>query len=155
LASVKIDEQIRDLLARGVAVVVASRDDRFRPSIARGWGVSVSTDGAEVTLCVAAPADSRMRTNLESNGAIAATFSLPTTYRTAQLKGQMTAIREPSPQQLAIADRHARAFSEEAEAVGLPPGFGWRLKEPDLVAVSFRVSEVYDQTPGPNAGARM
>jgi hypothetical protein len=96
-----------------------------------------------------------MRANLESNGAIAATFSLPTTYRAAQLKGHVVAIREPSSEQLAAADDHARAFSREAEAVGLPPGFGLRLMEPRLVAVSFRVSEVYDQTPGPNAGARM
>jgi hypothetical protein len=136
-------------------VVVATRDDYLRPSIARAWGLAASSDGAEVALCVAAPAGSSTRANLESNGAIAVTCSQPSTYRTVQLKGHVIAVSETSDDHLAAVDEHVEAFSREAEAVGLPPGSGRRFTDAGLVAVSFTVSEVYDQTPGPNAGARL
>lgn len=151
----KIDREVRELIARGVATIVASRDERLRPTIARGWAIAVSGDGTELTLCVEAPPGSTMHDNLQSNGAIAVTCSQPTTYRTVQLKGQVDTIAAPSPEQLAVVDRHAEAFSGEAEQVGLGPGSGFQLLDRELASVSFKVSEVYDQTPGPSAGARM
>jgi hypothetical protein len=87
-------------------------------SIARAWGIAVSADGTEMTLCVAAPTGSSMRANLESNGAVAETYSRPTTYRTVQLKGRVVAVHEPSVEQLAAADDHADAFSREASSWG-------------------------------------
>jgi nitroimidazol reductase NimA-like FMN-containing flavoprotein (pyridoxamine 5'-phosphate oxidase superfamily) len=152
---VGIDGEVRELLASGVAVVVATCDARLRPAIARAWGISVSSDGTEATLCVSAPAGSKTRANLGSNAAIAVTCSQPSTYRTVQLKGRVVEIGGTSDEQLARVDAHVEAFSREAEAVGLPPGSGRRLADPGLVSVSFAVSEVYDQTPGPRAGARL
>jgi hypothetical protein len=152
---VRIDGQVRELIAGGVATIVATRDEQLRPSIGRGWGISVAADGDEVTLCVEAPAGSRMRANLDAGGVIAVTCSLPTTYRTVQLKGRVLALVDPDAKQLKHVHDHAEAFSAEAEQVGLPPRCGFRFLDDGLVSVSFAVAEVYDQTPGPNAGARM
>jgi hypothetical protein len=152
---VKIEGHVTELIAGGVATIVASRDDRLRPSIARGWAIEVSADGTDVRLCVEAPVGSRMRDNLQSNGAIAVTCSRPTTYRTVQLKGRVASIADPSAEQLADVERHAEAFSSEAEQVGLGPGSGFRLLDSALLSVIFEVAEIYDQTPGPNAGARI
>ena len=151
----KIDGPVRELIAGGVATIVATRDEQLRPSIGRGWGISVSAAGDEVTLCVEAAEGSRMRANLEAGGVIAVTCSLPTTYRTVQLKGPVLTVAEPNPAQRNQVRDHAEAFSAEAEQVGLPPRSGFRLLDDALASVSFAVAEVYDQTPGPNAGARM
>ena len=83
------------------------------------------------------------------------TCSRPTTYRTVQLKGEVVSVREPTAEQLAAVDDHVEAFSREAEEVGLMPGTGRRFLDPGLVAVTLAVRELYDQTPGPSAGARM
>jgi hypothetical protein len=147
----RIDGQVRELIAGGVATIVATRDEQLRPSIGRGWGISVSTEGGEVTLCVEAAAGSRMRANLEAGGIIAVTCSLPTTYRTVQLKGRVLAVVEPNAEQLKLVHDHAEAFSTEAEQVGLPPRCGFRFLDDGLASVSFAVAELYDQTPGPNA----
>jgi hypothetical protein len=152
---VRIDGQVSELIAGGVATIVATRDVHLRPSIGRGWGISVSGDGDELTLCVEAAAGSRMRANLEAGGVIAVTCSLPTTYRTVQLKGPVLAVAEPDAEQLNRVHAHAEAFSSEAEQVGLPPRCGFRFLDDGLAFVRFAVAEVYDQTPGPNAGARM
>jgi hypothetical protein len=154
-ARMVIDDGTRELLLAGVATVVATRDERMRPSLQRGWALGISEDGREVTVCVPAAPGSRMLENLESNGAVAITCSRPTTYRTVQVKGDVVAIREPTAEQRAGAEAHAAAFSREVEELGLPPGTGRRMFDPDLVAVRIAVAELYDQTPGPRAGARL
>jgi hypothetical protein len=149
------DEGLAEFLRRGVAVVVATRDERLRPTIGRGWAPRLSADESRLTLCVEAPPASAMRANLTGNGVTAATFSLPTTYRTVQVKGAAVDVREPTQEELdAVAD-HCDAFSVEAEAVGLPPRGGRRLLDSRLLAVTLSVSELFDQTPGPKAGSRL
>jgi hypothetical protein len=150
-----IDEGARELLLAGVATVVATRDDRMRPSLQRGWALTVSDDGREVTVCVPATPGSQARENLESSGAVAITCSRPTTYRTVQVKGNVVAIRDPTPEQRGAAEAHADAFSQEVEKLGLPPDTGRRMFDTDLVSVTIAVAELYDQTPGPTAGARL
>jgi hypothetical protein len=150
---VRIEDEVTQFLTAGVAAIVATRDDQLRPQIVRAWGVSVSTERTELTLCVEAPDGSPTRANLEGNGSVAATFSQPTTYRTVQIKGEAVALAEPTAEQLAAVEEHLEAFGREVEQVGMPADAGRRLIDRRLVAVSLAVRELYDQTPGPNAGA--
>jgi hypothetical protein len=152
---VAISEEVRELLASGVAIVVATRDERMRPAIARAWGLELAADGSEGTLCIGAKPGSPALANLAANGAIAITCSSPSTYRTVQLKGIATVTGAPTPGQLEAVERHVEAFSSDAEQVGLPAGGGRRMLNPELVAVAFGIAEAYDQTPGPGAGARL
>ena len=149
----RVEEEITRFLSGGVAAIVATRDDQLRPQIVRAWGISVADDGTELTLCVEAAAGSRTRANLEANGSVAATFSQPTTYRTVQIKGERVALAEPSAEQLAAVEEHLEAFGREVEQVGMPADAGRRLIDRRLVAMTLAVRELYDQTPGPNAGA--
>jgi hypothetical protein len=143
------------LLREGAAVVVATADEHLRPEIARGWGPELAPDGATLTLCVGAPPQSKTRANLDRGGVMAATFSLPTTYRTVQLKGSVLAARVPAPEQLVRVEEHLAAFIEQAAQVGLSPALAPRLRERALVAVEMAIRERYDQTPGPRAGSRL
>jgi hypothetical protein len=135
--------------------VVATRDEDLQPEIARSWGPEVSPDGASVTLCVPAPPGSQTLRNLEGNGAITATFVLPTTYRALQIKGTVTEAREPTPEQLTRVEEHVAAFIDQAGQLGITPKQVDALVEPEYVAVTFVAREVYDQTPGPSAGSRL
>jgi Pyridoxamine 5'-phosphate oxidase len=150
-----LDADLAAFVSSGVAVVVATRDAALRPAITRAWGPEVAADGRSVTLCLNAAPGSRALSNLEDNGAMAATFSLPSSYRTVQMKGQAINLGVPSARQLERVEEHVAAFAEEAEQVGLPRDFAGRLIAPDFVAVSLRPAELYDQTPGANAGARL
>jgi hypothetical protein len=139
----------------GVAAVAASRDARLRPQVVRAWGLKVGPDGASATICVGAARDSQTLANLQDNGAISVTMVVPSTYRMIQMKGHVTAVAEPSAEQLARVDAHAAAFAEEVRPMGLSAEQARRFLGSDLVAVTFSVHEVYDQTPGPGAGARL
>jgi len=142
-------------LNEGLAVIVATCDERLRPEVSRGWGPALAPDGTTLTLCVGAAADSRMRANLEPGGTIAATFSLPTTYRTVQLKGPVLDVGEPGGEDLERADEHLAAFVGQVGRIGIPAGRAPRLREPVLLAVRMEIRERYDQTPGPRAGAAL
>jgi hypothetical protein len=147
-----VDADVAAFLQAGVAVVTATRDDQLRPEIARAWGPELSPDGCSLRICVAAGAGSKMISNVERNGALSATFTLPTTYRSVQLKGTARDVAEPSADELARVARHIEAFVDQAEQVGVPRAIGTRFAEPPFMAVTIEIRELYDQTPGAGAG---
>ena len=154
MASV-LDPTVVEFIHSGVAVGVSTRDDDLRPEFARGWGPEVSADGRSLRLCVGA-AGTRVRANLERNGAVAVGFSPPTIARAVQVKGVVSHVGEPDAADLERVERHVRSFLAEAERIGAPPELSRRMfVEPGLVAVELSIDEVYDQTPGPTAGRRL
>jgi hypothetical protein len=152
---VQLAEEVATFVTGGVAVIVATRDGELRPQVGRGWGTEVSSGGDALTLCVGVPSGSSMRSNLEHGSPVAATFSLPTSYRTVQIKGDVLEVGEPTAGQLARVEEHYDAFARETEQVGVSRELSRRLVDRALVAVTFSARELYDQTPGVNAGARL
>ena len=147
-----VDADVAAFLAAGVAAVVASRDAGLRAEIARAWGPELAADGCVLRICVAAAAGSKMLVNLEQHGAVAITFTLPTTYRSVQIKGVVRELREPTQEELERVVRHIEAFLDEAERVGVPRRLGARFAEPPFSALTIEIRELYDQTPGAGAG---
>jgi hypothetical protein len=146
-----LDPKLAAFVQSGVAVIVATRDAELRPTISRGWGPLVPADGASLVLCVEADC----RGDLQATGDLAATFSRPTTYRSVQIKGAANGVAEPSgADRKRVAEHHA-AFAAEAGQIGVSPAQARRLLLDDLVTVTVTVSAVFDQTPGPRAGARL
>ena len=72
------------------------------------------------------------------------------------MKGIVAAVREPETADLERVERHFRSFVAEAERIGAPAALAERMfVREGLVAVSFSIDEVFDQTPGPTAGRRL
>jgi hypothetical protein len=140
----------------GVAVGVGTRGDDLRPAFTRGFGPEVSEDGTSLTLCVIAAPGSRSRMNLEGNGAIALVFNPPTAGRALQVKGTVVDAYEPSVADRERARRHLERFVAQAAKIGVPPDNVRRsFVAADFVAVRCAIAEVFDQTPGRGAGARL
>lgn len=139
---------------RGVAVIVATTSDSGRPALTRGWGPSYDDEHRVLRIAISAPSGSATLRNLESNGAIAITVSEPLTYRTAQLKGTVEHVGAPSEPDRIAAHEHLRRFVDDVAQLGIDHG-AERLFQGDLRIVSFVVTEMFDQTPGENAGARV
>jgi len=151
-----LDPEVAGFIHGGVAVGVATRDDDLTPEFARGWGPEVSADGRSLTLCVVAPQGSRMRANLERNGAVAVGFSPPTIARAVQVKGVASRVSEPEAADRERVERHVRSFVAEAERIGAPTELSRRMfVATGLVTVELSIDEVFDQTPGPTAGRRL
>jgi hypothetical protein len=110
-------------------------------------------------MCVPEATSIRTRTNLVGNGRIAVALSLPSTYETVQLKGRYLRTTEPDAEDLLRVDRHRESFARVNESLGVPrprvEAF-WRRElagSPLFVTIHFAVHAVFNQTPGPAAGA--
>ncbi len=158
---VSIGDELKTFLEGPVSVLVGTRDSRLIPEITRAWGPRVSEDRRRISLCVPVATSCKTLDNLEANGEIAVTFSLPTNYRTFQLKGRHVAAAEPDSTDLAAVERHRDAFAVANERLGQPrrqvEAF-WRGEietSAALVKILFAPEQVFDQSPGPGAGKKL
>ena len=158
---VSIDDSLKAFLESGVSVLAGTRDSGLNPEITRAWGPRVSKDRKIFRLCVPVATSRKTLENLKENGLIAVSFSLPTTYKTVKLKDHYIETVEPNAADLRAVERHREAFCGLIEGLGvarrLLDSF-WQAElatSPNLLAIRFHPDEIFDQTPGPNAGARL
>ena len=135
------------------------RDANLVPCGCRVTAWHVHPDGHTMTLFIPEPLVDRIIASLEDNGQIAVTIGEHPTHETYQLKGQYASHRAVTPEDLVLAarfrERFVRAYRSE-----IPPGiseaFAGAVAVPDpAVVVDVDIREVYLQTPGPGAGARL
>jgi hypothetical protein len=156
---IAIDDALKAFIESGVSVVVGTRDDGLIPEIVRAWGPHVNRDRRSIRMCVPEATSVRTRTNLVGSGPIAVAFSLPSNYETVQLKGRHLRTTKPSVEDLLRVDRHRESFADVNESIGVPRArveAFWRRElvgSPLLVTIHFTVHAIFNQTPGPAAGA--
>ncbi len=145
---------VQDLLATGVAVIVATVDSANKPALTRGWGVEFDGAVHRLDLCVTAPVGSATFANLIDGAIVSVTASQPTTYRTAQLKGMIDGVGDPTDQQRERIQDHLGAFAAEVAQLGITEG-AERLFVDDLLSIGVVITDVFDQTPRVGAGERL
>ena len=156
---IAVDAALQAFIESGVSVLIGTRDEGLVPELVRAWGPHVNRDRRTIRVCVPEATSVRTRTNLVGNGRIAAAFSLPSTYETVQLKGRHLRTSKPSLEDLQRVERHRAAFAEANESIGVPRARTeafWRRELAGsslFVTIHFLVLAMFNQTPGPAAGA--
>jgi hypothetical protein len=154
-----LHDEIKAFLESGVSVLIGTRDLELVPEITRAWGPWVSEDRGSVHLCVPLATSGRTLDNLAGNGRIAVSCALPTNLRSVQLKGTCVETTEPDAADLAAVERHREAFAALNERIGVPRQrieTLWKRELeplPALVKLRFVPEQIFDQTPGPDAGS--
>jgi hypothetical protein len=129
-----VAERVGELFGGGAAVVAATASAEGRPSITRGWGPTISGDGY-VVVCLTACTGSVMRSNLAAKGRIAVTAAHPVTYSSAQVKGTVDVVRDPTDAEFDRVKVHQARFAGAAAEVGATDAECLMLG--DLVTVGF------------------
>jgi hypothetical protein len=157
--SISITAKLRAFLESGVSVVVGTRDGNLVPEVTRAWGLLVSKDRKTISLCAPFATSRKTLDNLADNGQITVCCCLPTSYKTVQLKGRCIQKADPSRADLAAVERHREAFGRMNERIGFArqrtEAF-WRSELESsavLVKLRFAPEQIFDQTPGPDAGS--
>lgn len=150
-----IDETLRAFLERGCALIVGTVSDDGAPHAQRAWGCSV-VDPTTVRLLLDA-SDDVLRQHLADGGRIAVTSADVRTLRSVQLKGTVAAVEdEPTPEDLDRCEAHnEELFTDIEESDHYPRVLVERMIPPAYLVAVVTVEELYDQTPGPSAGARV
>jgi hypothetical protein len=153
-----IPPDLLEMMARGVSVNVASRDDRMRPSVVRAMASDIADGGRRITVYVSRRQAGQLVLDIAANGHVAAVFSEPLSHRCVQVKAARAELRQAVPADAAILARYLASMEREIARVGYPPEvvramYAHRIE--DLVAITFEPEQAFEQTPGPKAGASL
>lgn len=148
-----IDTELAAFLEGSVAIHIASRNERLEPHGARVVSVKVAEDGTRMTAYVPKVGAAAVLADLEANGQAAIGFGRPTDDRACQVKGEFVEARPATARERGAITRQWDAILDNLAQIGIPPQLSeaWRLWP--CVAITIRVTALFSQTPGPNAGA--
>ena len=152
-----LDADLVEFLESGCATIVGFVTADGAPFATRAWGTAV-VGSDPPRLRVLLPAGSLATADRASatDFAIALTGGDVRTLRSVQVKGTARDLQPPTAADLDRSRAYCDAFFGAVEETdGTPRSRMDRLRPVDLVACTVDVDEVYDQTPGPGAGARM
>jgi hypothetical protein len=139
------------ILAGHDGIAVGTRDAALRPACALAAGVAYPGEG-RMTVYVPEAAGERTLADLGANGMIAVVFEQISTHHTIQVKGRVTEIRKAAEDERALVERSLAGFYAQVEAVGGRPSVVRKRRGWPCRAVTFDVTDVFEQTPGPKAG---
>lgn len=147
-----IDRALARFLEEGLSLHVGVRDANLQPEGARAAAVRIEPDGQHLELYVPDVAAARLLPAIESNGQVAISFGRPEDERACQVKGTAVGVRQALDSERAIVDAQWEGFMRQFEIVGIPRAMaaGW-IRWP-AVAVRLKITAVFEQTPGPQAG---
>lgn len=147
-----IDGSLAEFLQQGLGIHVGTRDARHQPNGARALALTVDADGAHLTVYLAKVAATRLLADLESNRQIAVSLGRPVDDRACQVKGVVTAIRAARAAERAVVTAQFEGFRDQLDAIGIPRVLTERWATWPAMAIEFRATAVFEQTPGPGAG---
>ncbi len=136
---------------------LGTRDDRLRPSVTWISGVIAEAATDEITMYVADAYGAVALRNLEDNGMAALECGHGPGHESYQFKGRFIDAKPSTEQDVAVQELYkTKAVARFTKEYGEPAGgiFAGIVFHPST-AIRFKVTEIFDQTPGPNAGSRI
>lgn len=149
-----IDDATTRHLHSGCALLIGTVSADGRPHAARGHGVRVlDADPLRIRLVLSAE-DAVLLENLRGDGRIAITTADVATLHSIQMKGVAAPVEPATDADHAIAASYTDQFLTDIEHIDRYPRpllDAWAVTT--YVACTVTVDEIFDQTPGPSAGA--
>jgi hypothetical protein len=139
----------------GLSVVVGTVDAQNIPSCCRAIAISSADDLGTVTVYVPVATGQDTIQNVATTKRLAITASNPPDHRTTQLKGTTIDARLARDDEQPFLRERVEAFVDVLEKFGFPRGMARRFAYWPAFAVTIRVDEIFEQTPGPQAGNRI
>ena len=148
-----IDRDLARFLEEGLSLHAGARNARLEPSGIRACAVKIDADGQHLELYVPEPAAARFLPDVESNGQVAISFGRPQDDRACQVKGTVLGVRPARDDERAIVEAQWDGFMRQLEIIGIPRAMAGGWASWPAVALRVKVTAVFEQTPGPQAGA--
>lgn len=150
-----INKELAAFLEEGIGIQIGTRNERLEPNGARVAAVRIEDEGRQIVAFVPARAAGQVMPDLESNGQAALVFARPPDERSCQVKGTFVRMDTPSAADEQFVRDQWRRWLERLAMIGLPLTMlqGWDAWP--CVAIRIRVNALFNQTPGPNAGAAL
>lgn len=149
-----LDKSLTEFLEQGLAIHLGTRDSALRPNGCRVTAVRVEEQGRHLVMFVPTASTPAVLDDLRGNGQAAVSFARPIDDRAVQVKGEFVSVRDADPSEEAFVLGQWQGLLVRLDAIGLRPltSTSTWLMWP-CHAITIRVTEIFTQTPGPEAGA--
>lgn len=147
-----MSDELAAFLESGLSITVGTRDGELNPDSARAWAVRIDADRAHLTAFLHTQSATAILRNLAAHPEVALAFDRPIDNRACQVKGLFASSRRARPGERPEVERQVDGFLAQLETLGIPRVMtaGWKVWP--CVAVRLRVTQLFEQTPGPGAG---
>jgi hypothetical protein len=146
---------VMSILAAGTSLIVGTVGPDGEPRATRAFALTLVDAEADVVRLVLSADDPVVVAHLDT-GVIAITAADVRTLRSVQLKGRIIRVEPTSPHDEALVAEHSgRFFQAIHETDGHDLSAIRQLLPLRTVSVEVSVEELFDQTPGPDAGRRV
>jgi len=150
-----LNPRLQRCLEPGLSVIVGSVDAQGAPTCCRAYGLRSTDELETVTVYVPVATSHETIQALAMTGRLAIGATYPADHSATQLKGVVTETRLAREDESAFVREQMRVYTEVLAEFGIPKRLSSRATYWPAFAVTMRVEEIYDQTPGPNAGGRL
>jgi hypothetical protein len=150
-----IDKELAAFLQEGIAIQIGTRNANLQPNGARVVAVKVVDDGQHVVAYVPKAAAPQVVPDLESNGQAALVFARPPDERACQVKGVFVEARAARASERPFVSGQWGRWVQRLGSIGFPSAATENWDAWPCVAIRMRVTALFNQTPGPGAGAAL
>ncbi|MGH9253049.1 MAG: pyridoxamine 5'-phosphate oxidase family protein [Vicinamibacterales bacterium] len=150
-----IDKELAAFLQEGIAIQLGTRNANLEPNGTRAVAVKVEDDGRHVVAYVPKRAAAQVVPDLEANGQAALVFARPPDERACQVKGVFVEARAARASERSFVAAQWDRWVQRLGTIGFPPAAVENWQTWPCVAVRVRVTALFNQTPGPGAGAAL
>ncbi len=150
-----IEPDVVALLESGCSTFVGTVDANGNPAAAHALGIQVLDGGAHLRVILNGE-EHQVLDNLRSTAVVALGATDVPTLRSVQVKGRTVLIEAVTAEDRIRTDAYlARFFTAVHETDGIEVDVLRRLVPREFIAAVMTVEELFDQTPGPQAGASL
>jgi hypothetical protein len=150
-----LDERLRRCLARGTSILVATVDGKGTPSCCRASAITTQDDLQTVAVYLPIATSQQILKDIATTHRMAIASSHVVEHFTVQLKGTANTARLARDEEAVLVNESLEAFADVLFSIGIPRRLTRSVAHWPSFVVDMRVDEIFDQTPGPNAGARL
>ena len=149
------DPRIHRCLEPGLSILVGTVDAHGVPACCRAIAIASNDDLETVTVFLPVATRHEAIQNIATTRRVAVASSNPIDNRSTQIKGTTVDARLAREDEAGIVRRNLDAWTDVLHRVGVPRRLTRSVAHWPAFAVTMRVEEIYEQTPGPQAGTRI
>lgn len=143
---------LRRFVAGGVSVLVGTVDAEGMPACCRAICVASRDDFESVTVYVPAATGQETVANVATTRRVAISCSHPLSHEAIQIKGVSLGVRlAPAGEEPFVRGRLTE-LAAVLDQIGLPRSVASSMNCWPAFAIDVSIEQLFDQTPGPNAG---
>jgi hypothetical protein len=147
--------RVHRCLESGLSILVGTVDGGGMPSCCRAIALTSGDDLETVTVYVPVATSHETIQNLATTKRLAIVATHPVEHCATQLKGTAIDARLAREDEAPLVRAGIDSLSDILERIGLPRRVTRSVAHWPAFAINMRVEQVFEQTPGPNAGSRL